>query len=108
MLMLMLTPVALAEKSRANKLFEQVRCPSCVAQTVADSNTLEAKNIRVFIQEKLAQGKQESEILNQVAAIYGEKVLMQSNISNSTIALWIAPVLIFLLFMILGLRKRFG
>ena len=89
---------------RALRLFDRVRCPTCVAQTIKDSNTASAEEIKARIWTSLQQKKTDEEIEKELVEIYGTSILSEPSFAINTYFLWLGPFLFALIFLILGLR----
>ncbi|MBI2755243.1 MAG: cytochrome c-type biogenesis protein CcmH [Chloroflexi bacterium] len=74
----------------------QLQCPVCVGQTVAESNSGLAQDMRAVIRSKLEQGQSEREIMDAFVAAYGESVLSDPPKRGIGLGVWIAPVALLL------------
>ena len=103
-----LVPVALAVietyefsspdlEMRYHQLSQELRCPKCQNQNIADSNAPIARDLRVVLYEQLEQGATDDEILAFMVARYGEFVRYRPGVDRNTILLWAAPVLLLIL-----------
>lgn len=88
-----------AVEARAVSLFREIKCPICVAQSVAESDAIISKDLRKHIRREIIAGKTDQQILETLALRYGDSILLNPRIEVSTIPLWIAPWF----FLILGL-----
>jgi cytochrome c-type biogenesis protein CcmH len=101
-------PVAAA---RAVKLSEKLRCLVCQNQSIAESNAELAVDLRRQINEQIAAGKTDEQIVSYMVARYGDFVLYQPPVKSTTLLLWVGPGLLVLLgFFVLArtLRARRG
>ena len=105
------SPVAFAElkltkeqDSRATELFKETRCLVCQSQTIYDSNSEMATDLKLYIIEQIIAGKSNYEIENQLVKNYGEWILMTPVFSQSNYFLWFGPFIILLLGAIMMLR----
>jgi cytochrome c-type biogenesis protein CcmH len=76
------------------KVFEiagQLRCPVCVAESVGDSSSNVAVNMRDIIQEQLEQGKSEKEILAFFQERYGDWILLNPPKRGVHLLVWLLP-----------------
>lgn len=86
-----------AEKqARFQKLTNELRCPKCQNQNLADSNAEIASDLRAKIHIMLEQNKSDEDIINYMLERYGDFVLYQPRLSKQTILLWYAPALLLL------------
>jgi cytochrome c-type biogenesis protein CcmH len=94
---------------RAVHLAEQLRCLVCQNQSIADSNAELAVDLRRQINEQIAQGRSDSEIVDFMVQRYGEFVLYRPPFNAVTLLLWLGPVLLFaggLAALIYNVRRR--
>jgi len=105
---LLIAPVALAVietyefssselELRYHQLSQELRCPKCQNQNIADSNAPIARDLRVVLYEQLEQGATDDEILAFMVARYGEFVRYRPGVDRNTILLWAAPWLLLIL-----------
>lgn len=77
----------------AGRLAQQLSCPACAGQSVADSNSAVAESMRAVIADQVARGKSEDEIRDWFAQRYGQQVLRASS-RHDSILLWGIPSLV--------------
>ncbi|MDG2460362.1 MAG: cytochrome c-type biogenesis protein CcmH [Luminiphilus sp.] len=81
-------------EARYHRLSQELRCPKCQNQNIADSNAPIARDLRVVLHEQLESGASDDEILAFMVARYGEFVRYRPDVDRNTIWLWTAPVLL--------------
>ncbi len=86
-----------ALEARAIALFPEIRCMVCQSETIADSHAQVAGDMRRNIRESIASGLSDQEIKSGLAAKYGDVILMNPPLKNSTIMLWFGPWLVLLI-----------
>lgn len=86
------------QEKRAKVLFENIRCPSCEGQSIKDSGASIAKMLRENVRKQIINGKSDQEIINNLKSSYGESIMFMPENDLATLALWLAPLLILLLF----------
>lgn len=74
-----------------NKIIRELRCVVCQNQTLADSNSTTAINIKKLIYTAVVKNHREQEIIKFVIARYGESILYQPPFNTSTWILWAGP-----------------
>lgn len=79
-------------RDRAGALAEQLRCPVCQGESVADSPSDTAAAIQVQLDEMVAAGRSDAEILDHYVARYGRWVLLDPPARGDTLLLWLLPV----------------
>jgi cytochrome c-type biogenesis protein CcmH len=90
----------------AKALMESVRCLVCQGQSVADSDSDLAGDMRALIRKRIAAGEKPDAIRTWLIERYGNWITYDPPMSATTAPLWIAPIL----FLILGIflaRGRF-
>ena len=60
--------------SRYHQLSQELRCPKCQNQNIADSNAPIARDLRVVLYEQLEAGQTDAQILDFMVARYGQFV----------------------------------
>lgn len=83
-----------AETKRVGSL---LRCPVCQGLSVADSPATMAVNMRHQVQELLAAGYSDEQILSYFERAYGEFVRLQPPLRGVNWTLWLAPVALLVL-----------
>ncbi len=96
-----------ALEARARTISAELRCLVCQNQSIDDSNAPLARDLRLLVRERLQQGDSNEEVLEFVVARYGEFVLLRPRFSLRTLVLWLAPMLILLTAIGIGLRTVF-
>ncbi|MFC3059161.1 cytochrome c-type biogenesis protein [Paenirhodobacter populi] len=64
-----------ALESRARDLSRELRCPVCQGENIDDSGAAVARDLRLLVRERLMAGDTDSQVLDYIAARYGEYVL---------------------------------
>ena len=82
-----------SQGDRARDLAESIACPRCDGQSVADSDSDAANGIRTLIEERLADGASDAQIRDELAAAYGEQVLLTPGRSGAAGLVWALPVM---------------
>ncbi len=80
-----------------HKLIQELRCPQCQNNNIADSNATIATDMRVKTLELLKQGKSKDEVVNYMIERYGNFVTYDPPLTPATILLWVLPVALLLL-----------
>lgn len=80
-------------EDRAFEIGRQLRCPVCVAESVADSNAQIAQEMRQLIQQQLEQGKSEQQILAYFQTRYGDWILLDPPKRGWHLVVWVLPLL---------------
>jgi cytochrome c-type biogenesis protein CcmH len=77
---------------RARNLAESIACPQCDGQSVADSDSDAADALRELIDTRIDAGASDAEIRDEIAAAYGERVLLTPGRSGVSSLVWTLPV----------------
>lgn len=70
----------------------ELRCPTCVAESVAESNASIAREMRQIIQEQLDEGRSREEILGFFQDRYGDWILLSPPRRGVLLLVWLLPV----------------
>lgn len=85
-----------AVEARMTALAEELRCLVCQNQSLADSHSELAGDLRREIREMISTGKTDAEIREFMVARYGEFVLYRPPFEAATLLLWVGPFLLLL------------
>jgi cytochrome c-type biogenesis protein CcmH len=81
------------QRQRYLEFAQELRCPKCQNQNLADSNAPIAEDLRLELHRLLLDGKSDEEIVDFMVTRYGEYVLYEPRLEAKTALLWGAPVL---------------
>jgi cytochrome c-type biogenesis protein CcmH len=98
-----------AQELRFQHLTQQLRCPMCQNETLADSNAPIARDLRNQIFQMMQHGSSDDEIKQYLVARYSEFVLYDPPLKSGTWLLWFGPLLILMVGAVavaLVIRKR--
>lgn len=84
-------------EDRARALSKDLRCLVCRNENIDDSNATLARDLRLLVRERLVAGDSNEEAKAYIVDRYGEYVLLNPKKSGSTLLLWIAGPLMFVL-----------
>lgn len=83
-----------ALEARARNLQRQLRCLVCQGESVDDSHSPFANDVRSLVREQIAGGKSDEQIEDFLVARYGDFILMKPPLQSDTWLLWLAPFLV--------------
>ena len=83
-------------ENRARDLSKGIRCLVCQNQSIDDSDSDLAKDLRRIIRKKIIQGDTDNEITQYLVDKYGNFILMKPPLYQDTYILWISPLLLML------------
>ena len=79
------------QEFRARNISKNIRCMVCQNQSIDDSNSPLAKDLRILIRNKIKDGKKDEEIYKFLTDRYGEFILLKPLFKLNTLALWLLP-----------------
>ena len=83
-----------ALESRARNLQRQLRCLVCQGESIDESNSPFAADVRHLVRQQIAQGQSDRQIQDFLVARYGDFILMKPPVQPNTWLLWLAPFLV--------------
>lgn len=83
-----------ALEARLLKLSEELRCLVCQNQSLADSHSDLAGDLRKEVREMMKQGKTDKEVVDHLVQRYGDFVRYRPPMKSSTYLLWFGPLLL--------------
>ena len=92
------------KEARARELGKQLRCLVCQNQSIFDSNAGLARDLRDVVRERIDAGDSDEEIVAYVNARFGDFVLLNPPVRETTILLWATPPLLLLLALMVAWR----
>ncbi len=98
-------PLSDAEKERMHRLGLELRCLVCQNQSISDSNSGLAVDLRKQIEGQIREGKSDADIKQYMVERYGDFVLYKPPFSLENAALWIGPFLLLLIGVVLAMRS---
>lgn len=96
-------------EARARTISAVLRCPQCQSENIDNSNATIARDIRLFVRERLVAGDTDQQVIDAVVARYGEFVLFLPPPAGINWGLWLGgPFFLFVGFLIISrsLRRR--
>jgi cytochrome c-type biogenesis protein CcmH len=83
-----------ALEARMARITAELRCLVCQNQTIADSQSGLATDLRQQVREMLQRGDSEQQVIDYMTARYGDFVLYRPPVKASTALLWFGPALL--------------
>ncbi len=74
-----------------------LRCPVCQNQSIDDSDTLLARDLRLLIRERLKMGHTNQQVIDFLVERYGVFILLKPPFNKTTWFLWLSPLIIILI-----------
>lgn len=85
------------QEQQYRELTEQLRCPKCQNNSIADSNAIIAEDMRNKVYELMMQGQNKQQVIDYMVARYGNFVTYEPPVTPATLILWIGPLLFVLI-----------
>ena len=90
---------------KVDQISKNLRCLICQGQSVYDSQSDFALSMKILIQNKIDEGKNDEQIYDFLKSKYGEWIVYDPEINKNTVLLWVLPLILFIFGGILILRK---
>lgn len=84
------------QESDYRALIQELRCPQCQNNNIADSNATIATDMRAKTLELLKQGKNKDEVVDYMIERYGNFVTYDPPMTPATVLLWALPIALLL------------
>ncbi len=81
------------QEKRYHDLIEDIRCPVCQGQSIGDSNSGLAIDLREQVRKMILNDSTNDEIYSFMVQRYGDFVIFKPPIKPTTYMLWFAPFL---------------
>ena len=90
------------------ELADELRCPKCQNQNIADSNASVAKDLKAKVHKLVMAGKSKDEVVDFMVERYGYFVYYKPPVNAATIILWLLTIVfvLFTLFLIWFKSRR--
>lgn len=97
-----------AQERQYRQLINELRCPKCQNQTIADSDAPLALDLRERVYQMTMEGYSRAEILDFMRTRYGDFVHYKPPLNASTVILWAGPGLVLLIgvLTVIGITRR--
>ncbi len=82
-----------AQEARARAVGQQLRCLVCQNNSVEESESDFARDLRRVIRERVKAGDDDAQVMAWMTARYGEFVRLNPPLSPHTVLLWASPML---------------
>ncbi len=83
--------------TRVNAISKNIRCLVCDGQTVYESNSDFARDIKNYVKKEIMDNKSDKEIYEFLISKYGQSIIFNPPFSIKNIMLWLTPALFFLI-----------
>ena len=83
-----------ATEARARNLQRQLRCLVCQGESIDESGSPFADDVRHLVRQQIAAGQSDRQIEDFLVARYGDFILMKPPLQADTWLLWLAPFVV--------------
>ena len=80
--------------NNTREIAQNIKCLVCQNQSIDESNSELAKDLKNLIKEKLESGLNENEVYSFLSERYGDSILLKPPLNTNTILLWFLPFII--------------
>ena len=80
--------------NKTREIAQNIKCLVCQNQSIDESNSEIAKDLKNLIKEKLESGLNENEVYSFLSERYGDSILLKPPLNTNTILLWFLPFII--------------
>jgi cytochrome c-type biogenesis protein CcmH len=95
--LLLAAPAAASEQHPTlNELESQIMCPVCAGETLAQSDSPAAAQVKRYIQRRIGAGATRSEIKRELVAQYGTRILAAPPRHGFDLLAWVLPLVLIL------------
>src|SRR5947209_10718323 len=89
-------PVQQTLDQRVHDVGSQLKCPICQGESVADSPSLLAQQMRGVIRQQLQSGKSEQEVIQYFQDRYGSQIVWSPTWQGFALLAWLVPIALLL------------
>jgi cytochrome c-type biogenesis protein CcmH len=101
--LILLTNISLANVNQLSEYYKTIRCLVCEGQSIQESDTEFAINLKEQIQKKYESGMDLKDINQELITIYGDEISFSP--SNDHFILWGLPILLLIIIFFLVRNK---
>tara|TARA_A100001015_G_scaffold40914_1_gene44768 strand:- start:736 stop:1122 length:387 start_codon:yes stop_codon:yes gene_type:complete len=80
--------------NKTREIAQNIKCLVCQNQSIDESNSELAKDLKKLIKEKLEAGLDENDVYQFLSDRYGDYILLKPPLNKNTILLWFLPFII--------------
>ena len=92
-------------EKRFIELSSELRCLVCQNQSLLESDSELANDLKEIIYEKINEGQSNNQIKNFLVQRYGEFILFKPLFNMANLFLWVTPLISFILIAFIAIRK---
>ena len=95
-------------EERALHIQQSVKCPTCIAQALNESDVPLAVDMKNLINLKLRQGDTDASIYGFLEQTYGTSIFLDPPYTKETLVLWGLPFVLFVVILFGMVKKWYG
>jgi cytochrome c-type biogenesis protein CcmH len=80
------------DEDRVASLGSSIKCPVCQGEAIIDSPSPTAKAMMEVLEEKVAAGETDEQIVSYFQTRFGEAILLDPPFAGKTLVVWLLPV----------------
>ena len=84
-------------ETKLSNIYKNIRCLVCQGQSIEDSNSDFAANLRMIIKNKIEEGSDEKDVYKFLKERYGDWILFKPSFELKNIFLWLFPYAVFII-----------
>ena len=108
-ILIFLTQSAISSSDREIEIYKNIRCLVCQGQSLNDSNSDFANDLKKIIKDKIDQNETDKQIYKYLVERFGDWILFDPPVKTRTILLWLIPGFILIIgFYILYKKTTFS
>lgn len=92
-------------EKRFIELSSELRCLVCQNQSLLESDSELANDLKEIIYEKINEGQSNNQIKNFLVQRYGEFILFKPLFNMANLLLWVTPLISFIFIAFIAIRK---
>jgi len=96
------------QRAQYQRLTEELRCPKCQNQNIADSNAPIAQDLRREVYRMIQEGQGDDAIVGFMTERYGDFVIYKPRFDTSTFLLWFGPLIVGLIGLVVVLAMVYA
>jgi|TARA_B110000503_G_scaffold17700_1_gene25835 cytochrome c-type biogenesis protein CcmH len=103
--LVMFSQSAFSSQEREVEIYKNIRCLVCQGQSLNDSNSDFANDLKKIIKKKIDQKENDQQIYQYLVERYGDWILFDPPLKKSTLLLWLTPLLVMTICLFFLFRK---
>ncbi|MGL9732722.1 MAG: cytochrome c-type biogenesis protein [Wolbachia sp.] len=84
-------------EKQAINLFKIIKCPICSGESLSESESKIAHDMRKTIRKKISDGYTNKQIISELKNYFGDSIVIVPPVKSSTYVLWVIPLTILLI-----------